>query len=380
MLTATTTTAATAAATTPTTATEATEAAATTAVAAASDSGSVPDDSGAPLDLGDVSGSYPGDNASQAEMAAWMGSAAQKRGLPPELPVMAGLVESNLRNLNYGDADSVGFFQMRVSIWNQGEYAGYADKPELQLEWFLDKAAALKKQGQGTDDPSGYGEWVANVEMPASQYRGRYQLRLEEARNLLKEGMGSRNGGGGGGDGLQVEQVAEGGGSSAGRRALAAVAEAKKYLGTPYQWGGSTPQTGFDCSGLVQWAYAKAGIRIPRTTYDQVDAPNGRRVDRAHLMPGDLIFFRSASGDVHHVGMSRWRRQVHQRALDGREGANRQPEGAVLRQRVLRRQALRLQRGRRQDSRGGGGVGRARRGARGGGQRARRRPGRGARG
>jgi len=267
-------------------------------------SGSVPDDSGAPLDLGDVSGSYPGDNASQAEMAAWMGSAAQKRGLPPELPVMAGLVESNLRNLNYGDADSVGFFQMRVSIWNQGDYAGYPNNPELQLKWFLDKAVAVKRQGGGSSDPSGYGEWVANVENPAAQYRARYQLRLEEARNLLKEGMGSRNGGGGGDDGLQVEQVAEGGGGSAGRRAVAAVAEAKKYLGTPYQWGGSTPQTGFDCSGLVQWAYAKAGVRIPRTTYDQVDAPNGKRVGRAHLMPGDLIFFRSASGDVHHVGMS----------------------------------------------------------------------------
>ena len=105
-------------------------------------------------------------------------------------------------------------------------------------------------------------------------------------------------------DGVQLEQVAGGGGRSAGPRALAALAEAKKYMGTPYQWGGSTPQTGFDCSGLVQWAYAKAGIRIPRTTYDQVDAPNGRRVDRAHLVPGDLVFFRSASGDVHHVGMS----------------------------------------------------------------------------
>ena len=42
-----------------------------------------------------------------------------KAGLPPELPVMAALVESGVRNLNYGDADSVGFFQMRPSIWNR---------------------------------------------------------------------------------------------------------------------------------------------------------------------------------------------------------------------------------------------------------------------
>ena len=71
-----------------------------------------------------ASGSYPGDDAPQAEIAAWMGSEAQKRGLPAELPVMAGLVESGLRNLDHGDADSVGFFQMRVGIWNKGDYAG----------------------------------------------------------------------------------------------------------------------------------------------------------------------------------------------------------------------------------------------------------------
>jgi NlpC/P60 family len=269
-------------------------------------------DSGPPIELGDVAGGYPGDNAKQAELANWMGSAAQRRGLPPELPVMAGLVESGLRNvpLGDGDADSAGFFQMRVSIWNQGEYKGYSERPERQLKWFLDHAIAVKQQrvaaGQAVDDPGSYGEWIADVERPAAQFRYRYQLRLAEARGLLREGMEQRGGGGGGGgdDGIQLEQVAEGGGRSTGPRALAAVAEAKKYMGTPYQWGGSTPQTGFDCSGLVQWAYAKAGIRIPRTTYDQVDAPNGRRVDRAHLVPGDLIFFRTAGGDVHHVGMS----------------------------------------------------------------------------
>ena len=59
---------------------------------------------------------------------------------------MAALVESGLRNLDYGDADSVGFFQMRVSIWNQGELAGYPDRPELQLKWFLDHAEAVKAQ------------------------------------------------------------------------------------------------------------------------------------------------------------------------------------------------------------------------------------------
>ena len=144
--------------------------------------GSVGDLDGAPSD-------YPGDDAPRAHVAAWMGRAAQDRGLPAELPVMASLVESGMRNLSYGDADSVGFFQMRTSIWDQGDYAGYADDPELQLEWFLDHAEAVRAQrianGLPVRDPAHYGEWIADVERPAAQFRGRYQLQLEEAREML---------------------------------------------------------------------------------------------------------------------------------------------------------------------------------------------------
>jgi hypothetical protein len=132
---------------------------------------------------------YPGDNAPKQQLATWMADAAEKRGLPRELPVMAALTESSLRNLNYGDADSIGFFQMRTSIWDQGEYAGYGQHPEKQVQWFLDQAEAIKKQrvsrGLSVDDPNQYGQWIADVERPAAQYRGRYQLRLEEARGLL---------------------------------------------------------------------------------------------------------------------------------------------------------------------------------------------------
>jgi hypothetical protein len=140
-------------------------------------------------DAGGVDTDYPGDNAPQEQIAAWMATAAEKRGLPPELPVMASLTESSLRNLDYGDADSIGFFQMRTSIWDQGEYAGYGKQPHKQLDWFLDQAEAIKKQrlerGLPVDDPNQFGQWIADVERPAAQYRGRYQLRLEEARKLL---------------------------------------------------------------------------------------------------------------------------------------------------------------------------------------------------
>ena len=134
---------------------------------------------------------YPGDDAPKVQIAKWMAENAIKAGLPPELPVMAALVESNLTNLALADADSVGFFQMRVSIWDQGPYAGFPDNPELQLRWFVDQAllfAAIRiAQGESdlyTNDLR-YGEWVADVERPSAEFRGRYQLRLEDARTLI---------------------------------------------------------------------------------------------------------------------------------------------------------------------------------------------------
>ena len=105
-----------------------------------------PAPAGPPPDLSAVPADYPGDNAGQEALAKWLAKQAEKAGLPPELPVMAALVESGVKNLNFGDADSVGFFQMRVSIWNQGEYAGYPENPGLQAKWFIDHAVAHKKQ------------------------------------------------------------------------------------------------------------------------------------------------------------------------------------------------------------------------------------------
>ena len=63
---------------------------------------------------------------------------------------------------------------------------------------------------------------------------------------------------------------------------------AKRYKGTPYRWGGTTPR-GFDCSGLVQYVYGRLGVKLPRVTYAQWHA--GRHVRRDQLRPGDLVFF-----------------------------------------------------------------------------------------
>jgi cell wall-associated NlpC family hydrolase len=71
-------------------------------------------------------------------------------------------------------------------------------------------------------------------------------------------------------------------------------------LGTPYRYGGSTPR-GFDCSGLVYFAYYKTGIRIPRSTMAQYR--HARPVALKNLQPGDLVFFRTAHRSVSHVGI-----------------------------------------------------------------------------
>ena len=288
------------------------------AAAATPTPGGAADVAAAAAPAGGGSGAYPGDNASKAAIAKWMGDLAEKRGLPRQLPVMASLVESGVKNLNYGDADSVGFFQMRVGIWNQGAYKGFPEDPELQVKWFLDTAEQVKKQrvaaGKSISDPKQFGEWIADVERPAAQYRGRYQLRLGEANGLLGGAAGAPAAP------AAVEQAAAapaapaaaadaaasaatGGGGGAGPKALAALKEAQKYTGTKYQWGGSTPQTGFDCSGLVQWAYAKAGIQIPRVTDAQFADSKGTSVERSDLRPGDLVFF-GQPGNIYHVGIS----------------------------------------------------------------------------
>lgn len=73
---------------------------------------------------------------------------------------------------------------------------------------------------------------------------------------------------------------------------------AKNFLGVPYLWGG-TSQSGFDCSGFVQYVYAHFGINLPRITYEQVNV--GTTVT-GNLKPGDLIFFGDTKAP-HHVGM-----------------------------------------------------------------------------
>lgn len=82
---------------------------------------------------------------------------------------------------------------------------------------------------------------------------------------------------------------------------LQVVGLALAQLGTPYAWGGSTPDRGFDCSGLVQYTYNNAGIPVPRTAAEQ--RSQASRKSPSHLLPGDLLFFRIDEKDEEHVAI-----------------------------------------------------------------------------
>jgi len=84
--------------------------------------------------------------------------------------------------------------------------------------------------------------------------------------------------------------------------ANAVLMRALSLIGTPYRWGGNTPEGGFDCSGLVNYVFADMlDLRLPRTSRE-LAAYQGPRIARAQLATADLVFFGSG-GQVSHVGI-----------------------------------------------------------------------------
>ena len=135
---------------------------------------------------------YPGKRAGHKTIASWMARAAALRDVPEQLPVMAALAESGLRNLNKRGNPFAGFFSMHRSL-NKGPYRGFPKDPDLQLRWFLDTAVVVRQRelAEGnedyTGDPSAYGLWIADVERPAPENRDGYQPYLDDAERMLDE-------------------------------------------------------------------------------------------------------------------------------------------------------------------------------------------------
>jgi cell wall-associated NlpC family hydrolase len=90
---------------------------------------------------------------------------------------------------------------------------------------------------------------------------------------------------------------------SGGTRAIASRAAelAASMVGRPYSYGGQSPASGFDCSGLVLYSYRRAGLKVPRETGEQLRY--GRRIGASDLVRGDLIFFDQEGKRASHVAV-----------------------------------------------------------------------------
>jgi cell wall-associated NlpC family hydrolase len=78
---------------------------------------------------------------------------------------------------------------------------------------------------------------------------------------------------------------------------------AEEYLGVPYRWGGSTPESGFDCSGYVRYVYGQQGVRLPRTSREQAGAGQGVSPRLPSLRQGDLMLFAEGDRPISHVAI-----------------------------------------------------------------------------
>ncbi len=99
------------------------------------------------------------------------------------------------------------------------------------------------------------------------------------------------------------------GAPAASSKGTQAAAIAQRYLGIPYRWGGSSPRTGFDCSGFVMFVYAKVGVSLPHNAAAQYR--HGRAVSRAELRPGDLVFFNGLGHNGIYIGGGRFIHSPH---------------------------------------------------------------------
>lgn len=275
------------------------------------------------------SASWPGNGASSEARALWLAAKAQEAGLPPVLPVMAALVESGMQNLDHGDRDSVGLFQMRTGIWDTGAYRGYPNNVDLQMKWFVDRAKeeqtaagrdgrAHSERNANLDDAGQLGKWADDIERSA--FPDRYQAKYTEAKgyiadlaNYVQQNQGSAGGGGGNISGTVREKIVYwanyceqhkdeilyGQGNSSFPRPRSGQTSSGDLDSKP---AGTLPFS-TDCSAFVGLCYKWAGAPLPPggwlcATGSMQGAP-ARTIAMSDALPGDYIIYGSGAG--HHV-------------------------------------------------------------------------------
>ena len=224
--------------------------------------------------------------------------------LPQRAAVIAiatAMQESRLRNLPYGDADSLGLFQERPSQgWGSPAeilnpvYAASAFYARLVqvTGWQALPLTVAAQDVQHSADPGAYAQWEPLADALVTTFSGAATACLTDSGGHVPASGTTQ---------LPAGFTLPPGTPAAVR---AAIVYAAAQLGKPYIWGGTGP-VGYDCSGLVMMAYRVAGIALPRTTFQQVLV--GTPVyGTGQLAPGDLLFSAGSDGTAAnpgHVGM-----------------------------------------------------------------------------
>jgi cell wall-associated NlpC family hydrolase len=84
----------------------------------------------------------------------------------------------------------------------------------------------------------------------------------------------------------------------------------ERYLGTPYKWGGTSPTSGFDCSGFVQYVYARNGVELPRTSRQQAQVGLALPASWGSVAAGDLVMFAEPGEAISHVAIYAGNRRI----------------------------------------------------------------------
>ncbi|WP_326812312.1 NlpC/P60 family protein [Streptomyces scopuliridis] len=244
------------------------------------------------------------------------------------IALATAMQESRLRNLNYGDRDSLGLFQQRPSQgWGTAKqirdpvyaserfYKALLKVDGWQQMTITQAAQAVQKSGL----PDAYAQWedlsTALQEAIAKTFPSTGNDKDAKEPDQGKESATGSTGCAPAKDGSGFGRIPEGSvpmgykiPKDADPKARKALDWAMHQLGTQYQWGGSCtdshgpdPMGRCDCSSLMQQAYAHAGVTLTRTTYTQVN--EGKAVSPSQLEPGDLIFSRGTASRPEHVGM-----------------------------------------------------------------------------
>jgi cell wall-associated NlpC family hydrolase len=243
---------------------------------------------------GAPTGTVAGVTVEQLGNAATIVAVGKQRGVPElgwVVAVTAAMQESGLRNIYYGDRDSLGLFQQRPSMgWGTPQQV---TTPTYAATTFFEHLTATPNwQTMSVND--------AAQAVEGSGFPNAYAQHEDKARAIVTAVSGVR---------CQPAPATTGTGDCNNIQAATAAARtAINYAcgqrGLPYVWGGNGPQngnSGFDCSGLTKAAYDAAGISLPRTADAQYRT--GNRVPDGHpLLPGDLVYYGSPS-HIRHVGL-----------------------------------------------------------------------------